>query len=104
MIRHATRFGTKYYCGFWTKKNKETANIDRYYCRRMHGPPRCASCARHRVRSRLHPPLWAVLWSPRKPALTISFPEPDHPKPAPAWSLLEAFRPDDLELLCNADY
>jgi hypothetical protein len=28
MIRRATRFGTKYCCGFWPKKNRPTANID----------------------------------------------------------------------------
>ena len=28
MIRRATRFGTKYCCGCWPKKNKTTASID----------------------------------------------------------------------------
>jgi hypothetical protein len=40
----------------------------------------------------------------RLAALAISFSEPDHPRPAPAWSLLDAFHPCDPKLLCNAGY
>ena len=70
MIRRATRFGTKYCCGFWQKKNKETANIDGV-ADACTGRP----VARH-VRGTEYGPAFiplcgAVLWSPRKLA-------PDH--------------------------
>jgi hypothetical protein len=60
VIRLATMFSTKYCAAVGRRRTKQPQTLIASPCRRMNGPPHCASCTRHRARPRLSPLRGAV--------------------------------------------